>query len=117
MRIQSDIEINALKQQQARQKQLDESQLTDLRRSYKTEEANRDSIQKLEVNRQKLEYENHQLMAKRDIENKRALAKQKEAEAKMWATLSPKLAQKLGNLASGLIKFNDIQSEWSSIVN
>jgi len=110
MRIQSDIEINALKEQRARQKQLDESQLTDLRRSYKTEQANRDSIQKLEVNRQKLEYENHQLMAKRDIENKRALAKQKEAEAKMWATLSPKLAQNLGNLASGLIKFNDIQS-------
>lgn len=110
MRIQSDIEINALKEQRARQKQLDESQLTDLRRSYKNEQANRDSIQKLEVNRQKLEYENHQLMAKRDIENKRALAKQKEAEAKMWATLSPKLAQNLGNLASGLIKFNDIQS-------
>ena len=71
MRLQSDIEINALKQQQARQKQLDESQLTDLRRSYKTEQANRDSIQKLEVNRQKLELENQQLMAKRDIENKR----------------------------------------------
>ena len=49
MRLQSDIEINALKQQQARQKQLDESQLTDLRRSYKTEQANRDSIQKLEI--------------------------------------------------------------------
>jgi len=110
MRIQSDIEINALKEQRARQKQLDESQLTDLRRSFKGEKDVRDSIQKLEVNRQKLEYENHQLMAKRDIENKRALAKQKEAEAKMWATLSPKLAQNLGNLASGLIKFNDIQS-------
>ena len=65
MRIQSDIEINALKEQRARQKQLDESQLTDLRNSYKTEQANRDSIQKLEMNRQKLEYENHQLMAKR----------------------------------------------------
>ena len=110
MRIQSDIEINALKEQRARQKQLDESQLTDLRRSYKTEQANRDSIQKLEVNRQKLELENQQLMAKRDIENKRSLAKQKAAEAKMWAELSPKLAQNLGNLASGLIKFNDIQS-------
>ena len=84
MRIQSDIEINALKEQRARQKQLDESNLTDLRRSYKNEQNNRDSIQKLEVNRQKLEYENHQLMAKRDIENKRAQAKQKEAEAKMW---------------------------------
>ena len=110
MRIQSDIEINALKEQRARQKQLDESQLTDLRRSYKNEQANRDSIQKLEVNRQKLEYENHQLMAKRDIENKRAQAKQKAAEAKMWSTLSPTLAKNLGNLASGLIKFNDIQS-------
>ena len=110
MRIQSDIEINALKEQRARQKQLDESQLTDLRRSYKSEQANRDSIQKLEVNRQKLEYENHQLMAKRDIENKRAQAKQKAAEAKMWSTLSPTLAKNLGNLASGLIKFNDIQS-------
>ena len=110
MRLQSDIEINALKQQQARQKQLDESQLTDLRRSYKTEEANRDSIQKLEINRQQLELENQQLMAKRDIENKRSLAKQKQAEARMWAELSPKLAENLGNLASGLIKFNDIQS-------
>ena len=110
MRIQSDIEINALKEQRARQKQLDESQLTDLRRSYKTEQANRDSIQKLEINRQKLELENQQLMAKRDIENKRSLAKQKAAEADMWAKLSPTLAKNLGNLASGLIKFNDIQS-------
>ena len=110
MRIQSDIEINALKEQRARQKQLDESQLTDLRRSYKTEQANRDSIQKLEVNRQKLELENQQLMAKRDIENKRSLAKQKGAEAQMWSKLSPTLAKNLGNLASGLIKFNDIQS-------
>lgn len=110
MRIQSDIEINALKEQRARQKQLDESNLTDLRRSYKNEQANRDSIQKLEVNRQKLELENQQLMAKRDIENKRSLAKQKGAEAKMWADLSPTLAKNLGNLASGLIKFNDIQS-------
>ena len=110
MRIQSDIEINALKEQRARQKQLDESQLTDLRRSYKTEQANRDSIQKLEINRQKLELENQQLMAKRDIENKRALAKQKGAEAQMWSKLSPTLAKNLGNLASGLIKFNDIQS-------
>ena len=110
MRIQSDIEINALKEQRARQKQLDESQLTDLRRSYKTEQANRDSIQKLEINRQKLELENQQLMAKRDIENKRSLAKQKGAEAQMWSKLSPTLAKNLGNLASGLIKFNDIQS-------
>ena len=110
MRIQSDIEINALKEQRARQKQLDESQLTDLRRSYKSEKDNRDSIQKLEINRQKLELENQQLMAKRDIENKRSLAKQKGAEAKMWADLSPTLAKNLGNLASGLIKFNDIQS-------
>ena len=110
MRLQSDIEINALKQQQARQKQLDESQLTDLRRSYKTEEANRNSIQKLEMNRQQLELENQQLMAKRDIENKRSLAKQKAAEAKMWAELSPKLAKNLGSLAEGLVKFNDMQS-------
>ena len=109
MRLQSDIEINALKEQRARQKQLDESNLTDLRRSFKNEQGNRDSIQKLEVNRQKLEYENHQLMAKRDIENRRSLAKQKQAEANMWAKLSPKLAQNLGSLASGLIKFNDIQ--------
>jgi len=109
LRLQSDIEINALKEQRARQKQLDESNLTDLRRSFKNEQGNRDSIQKLEVNRQKLEYENHQLMAKRDIENKRSLAKQKEAEAKMWSTLSPTLAKNLGNLASGLMKFNDIQ--------
>ena len=109
MRLQSDIEINALKEQRARQKQLDESNLTDLRRSFKNEQGNRDSIQKLEVNRQKLEYENHQLMAKRDIENKRSLAKQKENEAKMWSKLSPTLAKNLGNLASGLIKFNDIQ--------
>jgi len=110
MRLQSDIEINALKQQQARQKQLDESQLTDLRRSYKTEEANRNSIQKLEMNRQQLELENQQLMAKRDIENKRSLAKQKAAEARMWAELSPKLAKNLGSLAEGLVKFNDMQS-------
>jgi len=110
MRLQSDIEINALKEQRARQKQLDESNLTDLRRSYKTEQDNRDSIQKLEVNRQKLELENQQLMAKRDIENKRSLAKQKAAEAKMWANLSPTLAKNLGSLAEGLVKFNDIQS-------
>ena len=110
MRLQSDIEINALKEQRARQKQLDESQLTDLRRSFKGEKDVRDSIQKLEVNRQKLELENQQLMAKRDIENKRSLAKQKAAEADMWAKLSPTLAKNLGNLASGLIKFNDIQS-------
>ena len=110
MRLQSDIEINALKEQRARQKQLDESQLAGLRSSFKDEKANRDAIQKLEMNRQKLEYENFQLMAKRDIENKRSLAKQKEAESKMWAELSPKLAQNLGQLASGLVKFNDIQS-------
>ena len=110
MRLQSDIEINALKEQRARQKQLDESNLTGLRNSYKTEQANRDSIQKLEVNRQKLELENQQLMAKRDIENKRSLAKQKGAEAEMWAKLSPTLAKNLGSLASGLIKFSDIQS-------
>ena len=110
MRLQSDIEINALKEQRARQKQLDESQLTDLRRSFKNEEANRNSIQKLEMNRQQLELENQQLMAKRDIENKRSLAKQKAAEADMWAKLSPTLAKNLGNLASGLVKFNDIQS-------
>jgi len=110
MRLQSDIEINALKEQRARQKQLDESNLTDLRRSFKNEKGNRDSIQKLEVNRQKLEYENQQLMAKRDIENKRALAKQKAAESNMWAKLSPTLAKNLGNLATGLVKFNDIQS-------
>ena len=110
MRIQSDIEINALKEQRARQKQLDESNLTDLRRSYKGSKDVRDSIQKLEVNRQKLELENQQLMAKRDIENKRSLAKQKAAEADMWAKLSPTLAKNLGNLASGLVKFNDIQS-------
>ena len=110
MRLQSDIEINALKEQRARQKQLDESNLTDLRRSFKNEKGNRDSIQKLEVNRQKLELENQKLMAKRDIENRRSLAKQKQAEANMWAKLSPKLAQNLGSLASGLIKFNDIQS-------
>ena len=58
MRIQSDIEINALKEQRARQKQLDEGNLTELRRSQATEKENRDSIQKLEVNRQKLELEN-----------------------------------------------------------
>jgi len=110
MRLQSDIEINALKEQRARQKQLDESNLTDLRRSFKNEQGNRDSIQKLEVNRQKLEYENQQLMAKRDIENRRALAKQKAAESNMWAKLSPTLAKNLGNLATGLVKFNDIQS-------
>ena len=109
MRLQSDIEINALKEQRARQKQLDESNLTDLRRSFKNEQGNRDSIQKLEVNRQKLEYENQQLMAKRDIENRRALAKQKAAESNMWAKLSPTLAKNLGNLATGLVKFNDIQ--------
>ena len=61
MRLQSDIQINALKEQRARQKQLDESNLTDLRRSYKSAKDNRDSIQKLEVNRQKLELENQQL--------------------------------------------------------
>ena len=54
MRLQSDIEINALKEQRARQKQLDESNLTDLRRSYKGSKDVRDSIQKLEINRQKL---------------------------------------------------------------
>ena len=110
MRLQSDIEINALKEQRARQKQLDESNLTDLRRSFKNEQGNRDSIQKLEVNRQKLEYENQQLMAKRDIENRRALAKQKAAESNMWAKLSPTLAKNLGSLATGLTKFSDIQS-------
>ena len=110
MRIQSDIEINALKEQRARQKQLDEGNLTELRRSQATEKENRDSIQKLEVNRQKLELENQQLMAKRDVENKRMLAKQKAAEAKMWANLSPTLAKNLGSLAEGLMKFNDIQS-------
>ena len=51
MRLQSDIEINALKEQRARQRQLDEGNLTELRRSQATEKENRDSIQKLEVNR------------------------------------------------------------------
>ena len=110
MRLQSDIEINALKQQRARQKQLDDSYLADLRRSYKNEQENRDSIQKLELNRQKLEYDNHQLMAKRDLENKRALAKQKGAEAQVWAQLSPKLAQSLGGLAQNIGDYLDKQS-------
>jgi len=109
MRLQSDIEINALKEQRARQKQLDESNLTDLRRSYKSEKDNRDSIQKLEVNRQKLELENQQLLAKRDLENKQAEIKRKTAEANMWAKLSPTLGANLGKLATGLTKFNDIQ--------
>ena len=110
MRLQSDIEINALKQQRARQKQLADSYLADLRRSYKNEQENRDSIQKLELNRQKLEYDNHQLMAKRDLENKRALAKQKGAEAQVWAQLSPKLAQSLGGLAQNIGDYLDKQS-------
>jgi len=110
MRLQSDIQINALKERSARQKQLDESNLTDLRRSYKSEKNNRDSIQKLEVNRQKLELENQQLLAKRDLENKQAEIKRKTAEANMWSKLSPTLGANLGKLASGLIKFNDIQS-------
>ena len=110
MRLQSDIEINALKQQRARQKQLDDSYLADLRRSFKNEEDNRNSIQKLELNRQKLEYDNHQLMAKRDLENKRALAKQKGAEAQVWAQLSPKLAQSLGGLAQNIGDYLDKQS-------
>ena len=110
MRIQSDIEINALKEQRARQKQLADSYLADLRRSYKNEQENRDSIQKLELNRQKLEYDNHQLMAKRDLENKRALAKQKGAEAQVWAQLSPKLAQSLGGLAQNIGDYLDKQS-------
>jgi hypothetical protein len=110
MRLQSDIQINALKEQRARQKQLDESNLTDLRRSYKSEKDNRDSIQKLEVNRQKLELENQQLLAKRDLENKQAEIKRKTAEANMWAKLSPTLGANLGKLATGLVKFNDIQS-------
>ena len=109
LRLQSDIEINALKEQRARQKQLDESNLTDLRRSYKSEKDNRDSIQKLEVNRQKLELENQQLLAKRDIESKQSEIKQKTAEANMWSKLSPTLGEKLGKLATGLTKFNDIQ--------
>ena len=109
MRLQSDIEINALKEQRARQKQLDESNLTDLRRSYKSEKDNRDSIQKLEVNRQKLELENQQLLAKRDLENKQAEIKRKTAEANMWSKLSPTLGANLGKLATGLTKFNDIQ--------
>ena len=110
MRLQSDIEINALKEQRARQKQLADSYLADLRRSYKNEQENRDSIQKLELNRQKLEYDNHQLMAKRDLENKRALAKQKGAEAQVWAQLSPKLAQSLGGLAQNIGDYLDKQS-------
>ena len=110
MRLQSDIQINALKERSARQKQLDESNLTDLRRSYKSAKDNRDSIQKLEVNRQKLELENQQLLAKRDLENKQAEIKRKTAEANMWAKLSPTLGANLGKLASGLMKFNDIQS-------
>ena len=110
MRLQSDIEINALKQQRARQKQLADSYLADLRRSFKNEEDNRNSIQKLELNRQKLEYDNHQLMAKRDLENKRALAKQKGAEAQVWAQLSPKLAQSLGGLAQNIGDYLDKQS-------
>ena len=110
MRLQSDIEINALKERRARQKQLDESNLTDLRRSYKSEKDNRDSIQKLEVNRQKLELENQQLLAKRDLENKQSEIKRKSAEANMWAKLSPTLGANLGKLATGLAKFNDIQS-------
>ena len=101
MRIQSDIEINALKEQRARQKQLDEGNLTELRRSQATEKQNRDSIQKLEVNRQKLELENQQLMAKRDIENKRALAKEKAAQAQKWSRLSPTLGKNLASLATG----------------
>ena len=99
-----------MKEQRARQKQLDEGNLTELRRSQATEKENRDSIQKLEVNRQKLELENQQLMAKRDIENKRALAKEKAAEAQMWSRLSPTLGKNLASLAEGLVKFNDIQS-------
>ena len=109
MRLQSVIEINALKERSARQKQLDESNLTDLRRSYKSAKDNRDDIQKLEVNRQKLELENQQLLAKRDLENKQAEIKRKTAEANMWAKLSPTLGANLGKLATGLAKFNDIQ--------
>ena len=110
MRLQSDIEINALKQQRARQKQLADSYLADLRRSFKNEEENRNSIQKLELNRQKLEYDNHQLMAKRDLENKRQQAKDKAAEAQVWAQLSPKLAQSLGGLAQNIGDYLDKQS-------
>ena len=110
MRLQSDIEINALKEQRARQKQLDDSYLASLRRSFKNEAENRQAIQKLELNRQKLEYDNHQLMAKRDLENKRAQAKQKEAEARVWAQLSPKLAASLGGLAQNIGDYLDKQS-------